>query len=793
MSAHRRAPCAIRVPMEECAVQVRWTWLYAAVVSAALSPVASAAEEAAIEEQPSGESSKTAPDTTRRPTTRLEEVVVEADKPLSSASADVIRQKDYEVRPHDTLQEILNNTPGLIVAQHQGGGKAPQYLIRGFDADHGTDFAVFVDMLPVNLVTGAHGQGYADVNFVIPETIERLQLFKGPYFAQFGDFANAGAMNLVTKDEFAENFAYASGGFWSTQRYVLGASPRLSWMKTLLAAQVYYTNGPFDDPQNYLRYNFFAKATVEPIPHGKLTISGAAMQGNWNASGQIPLSAVEAGFIDTNPAALVPDPGHRPFDRFDAIDPTEGGRTDRENINIQFSYTPTAEDSVAAQLYFSHNHLALYSNFTLYKDTGLRFYQSGNRIVDNGGLPNPDPTLDYLPGDGIEQDESRVLFGGRASYTTNWFVRDVGMQTEVGIENRNDLIGDLALYRQVRRNRFFAVNRLGVAESSVSGYAAQQTFPYDWLRFDVGLRGDVFFFDGTNELPDQGPDPNFTSVTVRGNTTDGIVSPKANAILTVAPNTEVYLNFGLGFHSNDARLALLGKQNPALAGGLESPLTRSTGYELGVRTRQFDSLDVAAALWRIDLDDELSFSGDAGNQEIGAGGLYQPSGPTRRWGVDLELRYEPVSWLFVDYDLTWNKAQFSDTGDPIPLAPTLLMNGGVTARWGPNFSAAVRVRYLASRPANEEDTLTASGYTLVDLLARYRWRNVEAQLDLLNVSDANWREAQFADTACLLGHVGTGNCLATPGQQGTHEDPPQAIYFTPGNPFWVRGGIAMYF
>lgn len=774
-------------------MQVRWTWLCTAVVVAAISPALGAAEEAANETHGRGTSSRVTGDAASGGTTRLEEVVVEAEKPLSSASADVIRQKDYEVRPHDTLQEILNNTPGLIVAQHQGGGKAPQYLIRGFDADHGTDFAVFVDMLPVNLVTGAHGQGYADVNFVIPETIERLQLFKGPYFAQLGDFANAGALNMVTKDEFAENFAYASGGFWGTQRYVLGASPRLPWMKTLLAAQYYYTNGPFTNPQNYMRYNVFAKFTVEPMPHSTLTFSGAAMQGNWNASGQVPLSAVDAGFIYTNPVALVSDPGRRPFDEFDAVDPTEGGRTDRENLNLQFTYTPTAEDTVAAQVYFSHNHLALYSNFTFYKDTGLRFYGSGNQIVDNRGQADPDPMLAYLPGDGIEQDESRVLFGGRASYTRYWFLRDVGMQTEVGVENRNDIIGDLALYRQVRRNRFFAVNRLGVAESSVSGYAAQQVFPYEWLRFDVGLRGDVYFFDGTNELPAQAPDPNFEAVTIRGNTTDGIVSPKANAIVTVAPDTDVYLNFGLGFHSNDARLALLGQQNPALAGGLESPLTRSTGYEIGLRTRQFDALDVAAALWRIDLADELSFSGDAGNQEIGAGGLYQPSGPTRRWGVDVELRYEPLQWLFVDYDLTWNQAQFSDTGDPIPLAPTLLMNGGVTVRWGPNFSAAVRVRYLGPRAANEEDTLTASGYTLVDLLGRYRWRNIEAQVDLLNVADANWREAQFADTACLLGQVGTGNCLATPGQQGTHDDPPQAIYFTPGNPFWVRGGVALYF
>ena len=188
--------------------------------------------------------------------TELEEVVVEAKKPLSSASSDEVRAQDYSVRPHDTMMEILKNIPGMVVAQHQGGGKAPQWLIRGFDADHGTDFAVFADGMPVNLVTNAHGQGYADINFIIPETVERFQLWKGPYFTQFGDFANAGALNFITKDEFRENFAFAEGGYWSGQRYVVGASPQLSWAKTLLAAQYYYNNGPFvnkDVPSGLLR------------------------------------------------------------------------------------------------------------------------------------------------------------------------------------------------------------------------------------------------------------------------------------------------------------------------------------------------------------------------------------------------------------------------------------------------------------------------------------------------------------------------------------------------------------
>ena len=177
-------------------------------------------------------------------TARLEEVVVEARKPLSAASSEEVRARDYELRPHATTQEILNDLPGVVVAQHQGGGKATQYLVRGFDADHGTDFAVFVDDLPVNLPTHAHGQGYADLNFLIPETVDRLNLYKGPFFPQFGDFATAGALNLVTRDEFKDNFFLAEGGSFDTQRYAAGASPHLGGGKTLLAAQAYYSNGP---------------------------------------------------------------------------------------------------------------------------------------------------------------------------------------------------------------------------------------------------------------------------------------------------------------------------------------------------------------------------------------------------------------------------------------------------------------------------------------------------------------------------------------------------------------------
>ncbi|MCX8073118.1 MAG: TonB-dependent receptor [Candidatus Binatia bacterium] len=748
-----------------------------------------------------------------RGTMDLGSVIVQARKPLSSASSEEIRARDFALRPHGTLQEILNNVPGLVVAQHQGGGKAPQWLVRGFDGDHGTDFAVFVDDMPVNLVSHGHGQGYADVNFVIPETIQRLQLYKGPYFPEFGDFANAGALQIVTRDEFPQPFAYAEGGSFNTHRYVAGASPKLGDWKSLLAAQAYFTDGPFDNPQNYSRYNLFAKLGREWAPGQEIAVTGGVYAGDWDASGQIPLRAVRAGRLLLAPLDLDSQASARPFNRFDAIDPSEGGKTDREFLNLLWRYAPQGDREWSARIWGQRYKLALFSNFTFYKDTGLRFVERNGQVVDVAAEP-PDPRQFYLPGDGIEQNDSRVLYGGRLQFVRYWFAPlwdDVPLRTRVAVETRHDHV-HLHLHRQVRRQRFFTVNAVAVEERSVSGFLDQQVFFTDWVRLEAGLRGDVFFFDGRDRLPAGigllNPlteecvgqnDPNFCAVRIRGNVTDSIVSPKANLIISPVANTDIYFNFGMGFHSNDARNALLAKNYPMLAGPLQSPLTRSLGYEVGARTRQFDRIDLAAALWLLDLDSELVFSGDAGNQQIGAGGTFEPAGKTRRWGVDFETRYQAMDWLFVDYDLAYADPRFRDTGEAVPLAPTLLMNGGITLNPLAGFETALRVRYLGDRPAIEDRSLTARGYTLLDLLARYRWKNVEASLALLNLLDRDWREAQFSDTSCLLGelqdparHPGTP-CSIRPGLQGTHEDPPPDIHFTPGNPFWARGGLTVYF
>jgi len=708
--------------------------------------------------------------------TRLQELEVRAQRPTSAASSREMNARDFQMRPHSTIIQILNNVPGLVVAQHQGGTKAPQWFLRGFDADHGTDVAVFADDLPINMPTHAHGQGYADPNFLIPETIERVELYKGPYFPQFGDFATAGALKLITKETFKENFALAEGGSFATQRYVLGASPQLGPVKTLFAGQAFYTNGPFINPENLARYNGMARFTLDPVPGSKLTGTIQAYAADWDASGQIPAPQVASGALP----------------RFGSVDPTEGGRTDRTNVMLDWRYAPSAADLWEVYAYGSRYKLRLWSNFTFFANSGLRFVMYPNGGIDDTGDAPVRPNAKYIPGDGIYQGDARWLWGGVARYTRNWFLRGLPIQTQLAFDTRNDDI-HVTLQRQVRRTSFFTVNDVRVQERRFGGWWSQQVFFTDWLRFEGGLRGDLYVFDVANRLPRQGRDPNFASVFLNGDTTDGLVSPKANLILTPLENTDVYLNFGRGFHSNDARANIVGDFTGTAPGATgvtplrqATPLARALGYELGARTRQFDRLDLAAAVWRLNLDSELVFSGDAGTDEAG------PS--SRRYGVDFEARWQINEWLYADYDLSWVNARF-DGGGFVPLAPPILMNGGLTADFQNGLTVALRGRWLADRPADEEDTLTAEGYYMVDAFAKYRWRNVELGIQLLNLTNTRWREAQFADNSCVRSQIQQRNpnaaCFAKPGRNAV--TPPGAIHYTPGNPIGVRAGLAVYF
>src|SRR5215467_6667800 len=305
----------------------------------------------------------------------LPPVTVTAPPPVSSSSEQIIPSQDFELRPQGRPADVLRLIPGLIIGQHQGGGKAEQYLLRGFDADHGTDIALFVDGVPVNLRSHAHGQGYADLHFLIPETVRAVDVLKGPYFPEFGDFDTAGAIVFLTRDYVEENTLEVAGGSFNTQRYVALISPTRDALKTLIAFEGYRSDGPFEHPNGYLRFNLFAKGSANIAEAMKLAVWASFYRAEWHGSGQIPERAIRSGLID----------------RFGAIDPNEGGVTQRTNLNIDYSWQVTEAQRLTAHVYGSYYALSLFNDFTFFLN-------------------------DPAHGDMINQRDRRFLAGADAQY-----------------------------------------------------------------------------------------------------------------------------------------------------------------------------------------------------------------------------------------------------------------------------------------------------------------------------------------------------------------------------------------
>jgi outer membrane receptor protein involved in Fe transport len=493
------------------------------------------------------------------PTTVLPPVVVEAPPPVAASSQVLIPAEDFELRPHGRPADIVRLVPGLVIGQHAGGGKAEQYFLRGFDADHGSDVALFVDGVPVNLRTHAHGQGYADLHFLIPETVKRVEAFKGPYHVEFGDFATAGAVNFVTLDVVPENLVQLSGGSFDTHRYLTLLSPTRDRVKTLLALEGYFTDGPFERAQNFQRFNGFGKATVGLTDALDLTLSASHYRSAWHASGQVPVRAVRSGLID----------------RFGAIDNSEGGATQRTVVDAILRWRPTERDVVTVQTYGQYYALDLFSNFTFFLN-------------------------DPVNGDGIVQGDRRWVGGVDARWQHTRTPFGIPLITTAGLQYRIDT-PRVILGTQADRHRLARTQDVDVVEQSYSPFLKLDAQPLAWLRLVGGARGDIFHFDVRDNLGGAGG-------RLEGNATRAVPSWKANAILGPWLGTEFFANYGTGFHSNDARSVT---SNPS---GVALPEAR--GWEVGVRTKPHRRLELTASYWQLDLDSELVFVGDEGTTEI---------------------------------------------------------------------------------------------------------------------------------------------------------------------------------
>jgi hypothetical protein len=649
----------------------------------------------------------------------MPEVSVFSDRPMAASSQQFIPDKEMVLQPQGRPAQVLRLIPGMITAEHSGGaGKADQYFLRGFDADHGTDVAFFTDGMPINFRSHAHGQGYADLNFIIPETIEGLDVSKGAYHVELGDFATAGAVNFKTREMIREGIAQAAGGQFDTQRYLLMLSPTKGKVRTLFAAEGYYTNGPYQNDNRYFRGNLLAKATMNPTSRSELSIIGTFQKSQWNASGEIPLRAVQDGSLD----------------RFGAVDPSEGGKTIRSTGRLNYHYDTQSGGRFFANAYGQYYTFDMFTNFTFFLN-------------------------DPVNGDGIQQSDRRVMYGGDIGYRRPGRVLDMDGAVTIGVQSRVDNI-HARLGTQATRNPLGTVIDSDIMEASYAPFVKAELQPTPWMRLSGGVRSEVFTFDVRNRCPDCADRP-------AGRTTSGLVLPKVNLVLGPWFRTEFFANYGEGFHSNDARSA----GTPG-----SSPLARAKTYEVGLRSRPWgpDRLELTATLWAIDLKSELVFVGDEGTTEI--------RGATRRRGVEVAARGQVAGPLYFNGSVTYSHAEFTN-GDAIPLAPELTAYGALILRWPEGLTSQLQATYLGVRPLTEDRSLTSPSWLNFDLTERYHipiklsHGRLEAFLFIQNLFDTKWEQAVFAFESRLR----------------TETAGVTDIHFVPGNPRFVMGGLAWYF
>ncbi|MEP7108820.1 MAG: TonB-dependent receptor [Ferruginibacter sp.] len=642
----------------------------------------------------------------------LKYVVLETNHPTKFTTVSKI---DLDLKPVRNTQELLRLVPGLFIAQHAGGGKAEQIFLRGFDCDHGTDVQLSVDGMPVNMVSHAHGQGYADAHFIIPETINSVDFGAGPYYTQHGNLNTAGYVAFSSLNNIDKSTLQVEGGRYSTVR-ALAMIDLLKKNKdkqsAYIASEYYYTNGPTINNQNFNRFNIFGKYSFAISDNTQLTASVSAFKSKWDASGQVPNRAVESGLID----------------RFGSIDPSEGGNTERYNASLVVSRQSGKGINWENQLFYSRYIFNLFSNFTFFAN-------------------------DPVNGDEINQAESRNIIGYSSKLDKKYAAGNWLMHSIFGAGLRHDATNDSKLANTAKR-RFLGYVKLGdIKETNLFAYAHQQASIGKWL-FDAGVRYDYLHFDYSDKL-------NTLQMKARGKS---IISPKLNIQYTVNSMVQLFVKSGKGFHSNDTRVVAMNQGKEILPAAY--------GIDIGVASKPTRNLFLSVAVWNLYLDQEFVYVGDDGNVE--------PSGKTKREGIDFMARYQFGKSLFANANVNFTKprARGEIKGqDYIPLAPTATSTGGFFYKTMNGFNGSVTYRYISSRPANEDNSIVAKGYTLLDGSINYTKSKYEIGLALENIFNIKWNEAQFATDSRLMNEPATIS----------------ELNFTPGTPFFVRLKFAVFF
>ena len=615
-----------------------------------------------------------------------------------SASEGALTAKDIEGRPSARPGDLFESVPGLVISQHSGEGKANQYYLRGFNLDHGTDFAVSVAGVPVNMPTHGHGQGWSDVNFLIPELVSGVQFKKGPYYANEGDFSTAGAANINYVNALERPLAQLTVGGLGYDRLLAAASPRIGAGNLLVGFETGTADGPWVTPEDYRRLNGLVRYSRGDTQKA-MALTFMGYHARWTATDQVADRAVTEGLIP----------------RFGSLDSSDGGQTHRYTISAELQRSGTAS-TTKVLAYGIDSSLDLFSNFTYFLD-------------------------DPVNGDQFEQVDRRRVFGVRANHRRRTRLFNRGLEQTLGLQVRHDRIGPLGLYATRDRQRLSTTRDDRVQQTSTGLYYQSELEFTDRFRVSAGLRGDVYHFDVRSNLPENS-----------GIDTTGLVSPKLGVVFAPSNTIEVYGNVGYGFHSNDARGATI-TIDPVTRTQAErvTPFARTRGAEIGFRSILVPRLQTTVAVWGLALDSELVFVGDAGTTEAGR--------PSRRFGVEWTNYYRVRPWLTLDADLSWSSARFTDhdpIGSEIPGAVQRVASAGlsVTER---RISGQLRVRYLGPRPLVEDASVEATRSMLVNAEAGYRLaRGTRLVADVLNLLDVRASDIEYYYRSRLPGEPVTG-------------------------------------
>lgn len=620
-----------------------------------------------------------------------------------TASKGQANHEELLERPYLRRGELLEVVPGVIITQHSGDGKANQYFVRGFNLDHGTDFSISMDGQPVNFVTHAHGQGYADLNPLIPQLVESIDYWKGPFHGQLGDLSTAGGMRFNFFDTLPSGIASIGmgqhnffQGLLADTIYLRQKDANGDFSALTYGLEYNYYDGPWQREGNSQRSNGFLKY-FQQSGRDSFSVTAMAYDAEWDSTDQIPKRLIDSGALD----------------RLGNIDNTVGGESSRYSLMAEWN-RDEANGRTHADVFVGTYDMDLFSNFTY-------------------NLDNPDTAFDESgPGNQFEQEDGRWFLGGEVRREWDY---DTDNTFTVGLQTRHDFLSGIGLYNTTARVRNSAVRVDDVTQSSAGIYAMADHRVNHWLRLQPALRADGFHFDVESDNPVNS-----------GSETDGIVSPKLNVAFGPWNDTEFYASAGLGFHSNDARGVTI-TTDPVTGQPVDpaDPLVRTFGYELGMRTEAFEKIVSTVAIFYLHSDSELIYVGDAGTAE--------PGGATERFGIEWATYWRPSEWLMVDNELTLSEAKLLNdpAGNEIPGSVPMTMSTGFTIGADEGVYGALRSRFFSPRPLVEDGSVDSRMSWQLNGRLGYRKNDWEVALDVLNILGRDDNDIEYFYTSRLPG------------------------------------------